>query len=659
MRVKFYHRIMLIVLVMSLLVAPLAQTAEASSSFTTEFQGTFVCDENDIDLSGIEIKVYSAVLQEDISTEDILQYSENYAFSVYSDASGNFSFERPSPQFSVTVQISTLPAGIGIDRHTVFYMMDKTEDTFQLRTVNSAELLADNLYSTPDVVLRDQDGNQVFAEYTFEPDNDLITTFDIRDNLTLSGVVNCGEEFDVSAIMDVSEIPTVNKIDYLYQNGYISEEEKINAYCDAVLDLDFPDGYCMTWIINEIDEYRQNPSTRMISPDLQEKIEKIFTVPFSDTEVSTKDIPVFNHATKALNDTFTVTYDPDYTTKADATSILQYITSIHNYFQGKGFKAPLKQGKLSTYQIYIIPTASQDGNTIIASTFKDTSSGTANTCSSYSVFYNYDGFDNELKETLAHEYFHMVQYAYNHNNNWFHEASADWAAVSYNSRVKNVSVGHINDYLRESPSNFTEGYNRYGASIVPFTIDISYGGYACIRSIYENFSTYLRQLSLDEISNCITTGIQKYVPNGSFNAVVKKAAANCVYPGEYFSAKGFSSSWVNQYLSTKHVGIGTPYTSSKSIPPLAFWYQHFEANAQSGTLTATVDFIGSNGAVMVVTKTVEGKTSISEASVASYRYTAVISKYGSVASNYNRVTIIPINLHTSIGKNAHITVTFP
>ena len=80
------------------------------------FTGTIVSDD-DTDLSGIEVKIFSSSLIN--SDLDMDVYGDTYEYSVYTNINGQFSFRKPSIYCGCTISLSSLPAGFGISEYSI------------------------------------------------------------------------------------------------------------------------------------------------------------------------------------------------------------------------------------------------------------------------------------------------------------------------------------------------------------------------------------------------------------------------------------------------------------------------------------------------------------------------------------------------------------
>ena len=115
------RRVTCVILALVLLLSANAYAVDDLGEST--FTGTIIVDSESpklLNLGEIEIEVYQSTPIE--TDESYTIYSEEYAFSVYPDENGIFTFDRPSSVFSITVQVDSLPDGYGLsaqDKETV------------------------------------------------------------------------------------------------------------------------------------------------------------------------------------------------------------------------------------------------------------------------------------------------------------------------------------------------------------------------------------------------------------------------------------------------------------------------------------------------------------------------------------------------------------
>lgn len=247
------------------------------------FTGTIV---SDTDISGIEIKVYSA---EPVYNEEgrLLYYAETYASSVYTDSEGIFEFEKPSEYCSYTVNMATLPAGYGVSKRTQFIVPSRTSDTVDMDSIAYAETMLDGRDIL--VIFKSADGKVLSADYEVVPDSaeDTVSyllqsiqsdktsiTYDALkkiDTYTYRGtIVTKGKNFRYSETHDISDLSEMGKANYLYLNGIISESEKNEIYEDYLNDMSSETEECGT---DTDDEFSQYSPSLGISSDTEHKPE--------------------------------------------------------------------------------------------------------------------------------------------------------------------------------------------------------------------------------------------------------------------------------------------------------------------------------------------------------------------------------------------------
>ena len=234
------------------------------------FTGTIVSND-DTDLSGIEVKVYSA---EPVYNEEgrLLYYAETYASSVYTDSDGIFEFEKPSEYCSYTVNMATLPAGYGISKRTQFIVPSRTSDTVDMDSIAYAETMLDGRDIL--VIFKSADGKVLSADYEVVPDSaEEISLYNMQsilrneatityaalkelDTYTYQGtIVTKGKNFRYSKTHDISDLSEMGKANYLYLNGIISESEKSKIYENYLSEKFFKTAEYGSYTDNEISQY--------------------------------------------------------------------------------------------------------------------------------------------------------------------------------------------------------------------------------------------------------------------------------------------------------------------------------------------------------------------------------------------------------------------
>lgn len=631
------RRVTCVILALVLLLSANAYAVDDLGEST--FTGTIIVDSESpklLNLGEIEIEVYQSTPIE--TDESYTIYSEEYAFSVYPDENGIFTFDRPSSVFSITVQVDSLPDGYGISHHTSLYSPEITSDIFTLSIVDEAEIVADSL-KYPEIMLFNADGEEVYAVYEFEPTYQVLPRND--DIVEISGTVNLNGDisYNVSSNVDLPELDAIGKVELLYDVGAIDEVERIEKYIEI-----YEDGtsgsICSTPIVGEILEFYESDEYQTAPASLKIEIENLIQTPeeLSDDEDLEAEYP-----NSVSNSYFTVHYD-DTVTKTVAQNTLNYLSTLRNKSSSLGFNAPINQSGYSTLQVYLTSNTNSEAN---GETYH--SNDSSNTSWSYIKIYNLNGLSAQDKETVPHEYFHAVQNAYFKQNGWFKEAAAVWFAAKYSGSITRAK-GQFEKYLSSPETTMQD--TKYGNGVFPMAIDVAYGGSATIRKIYERLNSVgSKDMSETQLENAITWAIQQYDSSGSFAEAFKKLGAYITLPDHFFaSVIPSNASWSNG-----HINRYTPTTTEKSISVTleSFGLKPFELRPNSSTspqdLEVVIDFSGvrsTTNSVRFVKETASGSIIPFGTDATAVRYSAVINPFGNATSAANNIVdlyVAPIN----------------
>lgn len=426
------------------LVCPaMAQTITANS-----FTGTINLDSSvasKVDLSDIDIKVYSLTVAYTDPTSGQNDYYDNYVFTVNPAKGGAFTFSKPSAEFKIEIDLSTLPSGIGVDKFECTYENGQINDTFTLYSVHNAEMVMENAYSTPTVICYAQNGNRIFADYDIRLSAESAAvsrsaSIDIlkTQSATFSGAVSSGKSFSFSKTFDLSEMSSLDKVNFYANTKMITEEEKIERYCDLVETMDFEDIICINNVIDEM-VYYADVNKNSIPDALNQRIER-----------STNKPSTLEYDDYIENDYFIVRYNNS-TNSTVANAIAQLLLSYRSNALAMGFNDPTRvvnSAVTTKIEVFVCNEVSTISGSPLGIVTKDMDGFLPNTCHSYMRIFEVNSQMNEdkLGETIAHEYFHIIQNSYNYCSNdaakWFKEASAAWYST-YLGCGENVT-DHIN-----------------------------------------------------------------------------------------------------------------------------------------------------------------------------------------------------------------------
>lgn len=272
------RRVTCVILALVLLLSANAYAVDDLGEST--FTGTIIVDSESpklLNLGEIEIEVYQSTPIE--TDESYTIYSEEYAFSVYPDENGIFTFDRPSSVFSITVQVDSLPDGYGISHHTSLYSPEITSDIFTLSIVDEAEIVADSL-KYPEIMLFNADGE----EYLSSPETTMQDTkygngvFPMAIDVAYGGsatIRKIYERLNSVGSKDMSETQLENAITWAIQqydsSGSFAEAfKKLGAY------ITLPDHFFASvipsnasWSNGHINRYTPTTTEKSISVTLE------------------------------------------------------------------------------------------------------------------------------------------------------------------------------------------------------------------------------------------------------------------------------------------------------------------------------------------------------------------------------------------------------
>lgn len=514
----------------------------------SSFAGTIAASSEEVDLSDIEIKVYSAVFVDEEDENALDYYAETYAFSVYTDENGAFSFTKPTTYCSISVELASLPSGYGISQRTQFIRPQRNEITFSISSIASIDtkLSGDEI----EVTLLNEDGAPILAEYTVHEDSPTklgtassatqifqtykssLASVDAMESYTYTGTVTApGFTAPYSETVDLSDWATDSKVDFLYAKGILTEEEQMGYYCDILSSDGYSiSGECGTSMIGKLTEYasssRGNSSTAFISR-LNEVVEDSNDLS-QYSELYPVSIP--NSGYK-----FFVYYDPepsledenedeDTSTVVDATklaAVAAELINIYQYFVGSGrFDAPETLENANFYTVYLVnqehlPNDSGGATYPIADT-----NSSIRILSSTPL--------NELSRRLSHEYHHAIMRDNEIVNipTWVSESFVSMASLIYGGYTDSASWfnGVLRSYLDNSENSIDDELVLddntsfpYGTLLYPLYIYENYAGWTTIKNIYTQLS------SSNNIYNAINSVIGYGAHSAIFNEVAKRS----------------------------------------------------------------------------------------------------------------------------------------
>ena len=319
---------------------------------------------------------------------------------------------------------------------------------------------------------------------------EIIASIKSSSEFSVKGTVEKeGKQTNANEYFDFSIASKFDIAKWAFKNNLISEVEKIDCYCDLYINRNFENLFCLTEVIEEISEYRDNT---FLTEEMSHKINAIFERPFSDEEKSdntsqSRSKPDLSNEANYSSDHFKIYYDSSKVLRSTAQNVASCFEELYTIFINAGYNKPKLEILRTTYQVYLDPNEKNGQSTIAGTCFSNSS--LTNTCSSYIVLYKFGSaqtVDQNMEEIICHEYFHAIQKAYNSNVNWFTEACAEWAVINYVQRSYTIDW-KVESFLNESNLLTDENY-KYGTVLYPLTIQRAYGGVNTIRSIWECYN---------------------------------------------------------------------------------------------------------------------------------------------------------------------------
>lgn len=218
-------------------------------------------------------------------------------------------------------------------------------------------------------------------------------------------------------------------------------------------------------------------------------------------------------------DDFKIYYNSNYTNSEKITEIVDYLIYAKNSFANLGFKYNLNVETNKKIDVYLNPFPNDGiygGETLGERYFLSNKA--------YNTF-TFNGFsclDDDLRETIVHEYFHSITNNYNaltnYNLSWFKEALATWATFKIIDFPVS-SISYIENYIIEECVK-TFGQSGYSDALFVFTLEKEFG-FNFIIDLLNKIETKKIDLSTDEFKNTFNSLIsEKYNSNLNYDSII-------------------------------------------------------------------------------------------------------------------------------------------
>jgi len=542
-------------------------------------------DENEIPLAGVKINLFkvtdsisktgkgSKTIQDGKTIQDInsLILTEKYLSSAYTDEKGEFEFPVKTGRYSVAIDIDTLPDGLGVIKSSVLVEIKDSDNgpsgsgisnnnhyniEFCARNVELIELsdsFLEHVYPGESFVLnaipRDKGGKPLIAKMIF---SSVSSDVEIKGNIArIKKLCSCPEQynFKVSCGNVQRDIPITVKqfngdnifiINQLNLNNIIDEETKISLYMNCFINRDriSPEYWssipvkCGANAIKEIQDYiaRKNNNKRLAE---EARVFLASVIPNLDKEyTSPSGFFKIHYTTSGANAVPTER-------NSDIPEYIKQIGLAFDYVKDitcniRGFRKPIiEQGKKSL-DVFVYDLKGIYGITIPTKYYPATDSRQRRASCVICIDNNYSsskGFqhkrDNCMKVTVAHEFFHAVQYAYNVDaDTWWKEASATWN--------EDEIYNDINDYIKYMDAVFKDPEKSldkisYGSVIFAKYLSENYGGYPIMKRIWD-----YQGIAYDTSIKAIDAALEYHHPGHNLGVAFKEYAASNFNPPQYY-----------------------------------------------------------------------------------------------------------------------------
>jgi len=468
----------------------------SSETFTL----SFYCENTDISLNGIEVEVNDSIPVYDDNGE-ILQFN-NFYTNTYTLQSENFlTFVRTSDYMYITIDLTTIPIGYGVNKKGQFITKNQNSYEFELYLIDDVDISI-NFDKKVTVDILSNDNKKLFADYRMniiDYDIDINNLYDqvIFDYQVV--VILYNVEYTFEGVYDLSNFTFEEKIKFLCEQGLINEQE-INNYI----------------LSNEIQPYG------VLFAELE------YTPSYGDNAASIR-----NDGSR-----FIIYYDGSSTGMDEdvAQRVADAIDTIDNFFcssDSHDFVRPNTNSD-GEFKIYLETATNMSGS------LGSHQPGTRWTLFSGTQRYSYiklnytladatidtDATDNSFINTLAHEYFHAIMYKEGFSSSdstrsgWMSESFATFVGLYYanenlssaDAYIKSIFDTRVENFIdstEESLDDYSSSSNRrYWTFLFPLYLYQNYGFDVIKEIVLEYPNSEDPFIAIDTVLNNYGTNIE-------------------------------------------------------------------------------------------------------------------------------------------------------
>lgn len=490
---------------------------------------------------------------------DIVILHERLVAKTMTNEKGQYSFFAGPGMYSVCLDVASLPEGIGVletnrwveedVRGSIDFMVRKAASIGLDTQLPGSMPIDGELTLTP--VVKDERGNRIFANVSFLSDHREIDIqqgtlrfkpYSLQDGQIRITVKTGAVRKQFAIDMFIPRVCSVDKINLAYQKGILNDHYRAQNLLYAIRDKKkLPAEYrsklpvkCATRLVDEIRKYAARPDAEK---EIADEALRFLGSPVPSLDRVYRSPGGFFSIHYTLNGENAVTLR-----SRNPGAVPTYIEEIGLAFDRaksitcdeRGFRTPVFDQGRDSMDVYVYDLQGVYGITFASQYFSSAALRARVASSFICIDNNYSvekGFDKNrgdcMKVTVAHEFFHAVQNAYNVDADmWWKEATATWNEDEvYNG---------INDYIRYLDRFFSSPHksldeNTYSGVVFAKYLSESFGGYSIIKRIWEK-----QAAAHNNSLNAIDRTLQEQYKSQDIGTVFNKFTTWNYNPAQYY-----------------------------------------------------------------------------------------------------------------------------
>lgn len=363
----------------------------------------------------------------------------------------------------------------------------------------------------------------------------------------------------------------------------------------------------------------------------------------------------YTYDSKYETDHFLFYYNSSLTPYNVTTEAGNVFETVRTKYVNLGFRNPILESGQSKYRVGL----STDNTGALGTTTYWPGSKTSK--SYITIRHLSNSITSTFKETVAHEYLHAIQNAYNIDMGWFKEACAGWGEFFVWGKSY-TTANDIANFINNHPS-LTDSNYKYGAAAFPLTLSRRCSNYV-VRRVFEGFAnmdgSYTDQKFVDIVNNALSQSGYSI----RFPQILNAMHSYMVKPTQWYREYGANEAGVNWSHTSPSQSINITTTKFEgsvtgTITKLTGKYIKFNISSGiKGDINYSISFNNSNGiSSKYVTFATGGSDYIytcSQGSISSSiaNYGIDYSGAGLVLTNPNLDQTIRYTIHYSVSPKA-------